>query len=111
MGAADDSSKLVVTLTQSQLCEIVKSAVRDVLDDAHEPPQFLTLDQAAELLQASTRSVRTWVNEEGLPALRAGSEYRFRRESIVAWLEARAIKPGAHVSKTVARLKRAKGEE
>ena len=109
MNAKQEQPVLMVQLTTDQLRGLISDAVRDAIANSNSATlEYLTLEQAAELLQMSQRTVRERVRSDGLPALRAGSEYRFRRESIVDWLESRSTKPGAHVSKNVARLKRAK---
>lgn len=113
MGAAEKKSEVagtcLVVMTEAQLRELIGDAVREAIGASDTRAiEYLTIDQVAELLQTSTRSVRNWVRDNGLPALRAGAEYRFQRTAIVRWLEERAVTPGVHVSKTIERLKRAK---
>jgi excisionase family DNA binding protein len=98
----------MVQLTTEQLRGLISDAVRDAIANQNAAPVYMTLDQAAELLQVSPRTVRDRVRNEGLPTLRAGTQYRFRREELIAWLEARSTKAGAHVSKHVVGLKRVK---
>jgi excisionase family DNA binding protein len=115
MGAAEkqpantNGTGMIVMMTQDQLRELVGTAVRDAIGKgAGEQPEYLTLDQVCELLQASRRTVRDWVQRDGLPAMKAGAEYRFTRTNIVRWLEERRIKPGVHQTKLDERLQRAK---
>jgi excisionase family DNA binding protein len=110
MGAAaknpEMGTTMIVTMTQDQLRELVGTAVREAIGQSSPAPDFLTMEQAAALMQVHERTIRNWVTKCGLPALRAGGEYRFRRESVIAWLDARAAQPGSHVSKHVERGKR-----
>lgn len=109
MGAAEKSAgAAIVVTTEENLRALIGDAVRQALGTGEASATYLTLDQAAELLSASTRSVRTWVRSAGLPAIRLGGEYRFKRSEIVRWLEERAITPGAHVTRQVSRLRSAK---
>lgn len=97
----------LVVMTAEQLRALVCDAVRDAMGNGAQNTnaQYLTLDQTAELLQVDARTVRTWVKSNGLPALRVGREYRFRRDTVLEWLESRAIVEGAHVSKHTTRIK------
>jgi len=99
----------LVVISAAQLRVLIAEAVRDAIGKGGgEPPEYLTLDQVCELLQASRRTVRDWVQRDGLPAMKAGAEYRFTRTNIVRWLEERRIKPGVHQTKLDERLQRAK---
>lgn len=107
-GSSPTASEMLVTMTQDDLRKMIAGVVRDVLGKSVDAPDYLTIYQVAELMQVHDRTVRNWVTRDGLPALRAGGEYRFRRESVIAWLEARATKPGTHISKHTERAKRMK---
>lgn len=117
MGAAEkktegadnqNASSMIVTMTQAQLRELVSSAVRDALGKVSDEPEYMTMEQVTELMQVHERTVRSWIADNGLPALRAGREFRFRRASVLEWLNTRASKPGSHVSKHMDRAKRLK---
>jgi excisionase family DNA binding protein len=73
---------LLVTLTRSALAEIIGEALADFVPPAPEP-QILTQAQAAELLQVSTRTVRTLVAEHGLPEHRVGDSPRYLRSELI----------------------------
>lgn len=47
-------------------------------------PEILTLQQAAELLQVSERTVHRMVKRGELPGARIGGQWRFDRESLKA---------------------------
>ena len=95
----------------SALIEAVESAVRRVIREemglkpSHEN-DFIDTADVAKLLGVSTKSVSKYVRSEGLPAVKAGAHYRFKRADVVAWLERRAVTAGAHVTKHVEKLRK-----
>ena len=91
----------------------LREAFPQLASDANDQgkPEYLTIEQAAELLDVHQRTVRVYINEEGLPALQLPGGLRFKRSALVEWLEARVQRPGAHVDRNVTRLKRAKGQK
>jgi excisionase family DNA binding protein len=48
-------------------------------------PQYLTVDQLAEVLQISPRTVHDWVSEDRIPYHKAGNQTRFLIGEIVQW--------------------------
>lgn len=53
--------------------------------------QLLTVDQAAERLNVSTRFVRRLVDERRVPYLKIGKFVRFAEDELDAWIEAKRI--------------------
>lgn len=53
---------------------------------AAEPPEVLTLEQAAALLQAQELAVAGMAECGELPARRVGGEWRFSRAALLEWL-------------------------
>ncbi len=51
---------------------------------------LMTMREVADYLQVSPCTVRRLVEKQGLPAVRAGRQLRFRREDVDGWLGARA---------------------
>jgi excisionase family DNA binding protein len=51
-----------------------------------EPPEVLTPDQAAALLQVDEDAVLALAEAGTLPGRRIGEEWRFGRAALVAWL-------------------------
>lgn len=83
---------LAVSLTVSELRELVGASVRDELakSPAQPLPEVLTLQQCAELLDVSTKTVTRLEREAGLPArYLSPTDRRFRRSEVLAWLSAR----------------------
>ncbi len=77
----------LVILTPEELEALVERAVRRATPVMAAPaPEVLTREQAAELLQVNPHAIPRLVRDEGLPAHRLGSQWRFRRSEILAWL-------------------------
>jgi excisionase family DNA binding protein len=55
-----------------------------------EPPEVLTVAQAAELLQVEPAAVDELAAAGELPGRRVGGEWRFARAAVLAWLGAAA---------------------
>ena len=52
-----------------------------------EPDAILTLDEAAELLKVSVRTIRTWMHLRSLPYKKCGQTVRFSRAAVLKWME------------------------
>jgi excisionase family DNA binding protein len=50
------------------------------------PPDVLTAEQAAELLQTEPDTVRELAESGELPGRRVGGEWRFLRQAVLGWL-------------------------
>jgi len=81
----------VVVLSPEELEALLERAVRKAapasapVDSA--PPEVLTRKQAAELLQVDQHQIPKLV-AKGLPYSRLGTQWRFRRSEVLAWLSA-----------------------
>jgi excisionase family DNA binding protein len=49
-------------------------------------PEIMTIDQAAEMLQVSTRTVHRMVKQGKMPGRQVGSQWRFEREQLREWV-------------------------
>ena len=49
-------------------------------------PEIMTMDQAAEMLQVSTRTVHRMVKQGKMPGQQVGSQWRFEREQLREWV-------------------------
>jgi excisionase family DNA binding protein len=49
--------------------------------------QLLTVPQVAEQLQVTSQTIRNWIEQGVLPAVRVGRAFRVRREDLDALLE------------------------
>ncbi len=101
----------VLLISREQLKELVREAVREEIGAPRvaEEREVLTREQAAELLQIHPDILVRYVRNESLPAQKIGPEWRFMRSELLAWLEARAVKPGAHTERSGKKLRMAKG--
>ena len=52
-----------------------------------EPIHLLTLDEAAEVLQVSKRTVRRMVDQEEFPAFKVGGQWRVRESEVAKWIQ------------------------
>jgi excisionase family DNA binding protein len=53
---------------------------------AHEPPEIMSSEQAAQFLQIDHRNVLELAEAGKLPGRKLGPVWRFSREALVAWL-------------------------
>jgi len=51
--------------------------------------RLLTLQQVAEYLSVSPKTVRRWLSGKRLPHVRLGRVLRFRQDEVLRWIEAR----------------------
>ena len=49
-------------------------------------PRILTVPQAAELLQVSTKTLYNWVHIPGFPAFKMGNTIRIRDDLLMEWV-------------------------
>jgi excisionase family DNA binding protein len=64
-------------------------------DPAPVFPEWMTVEQAAEWLQVSTKTIRRYIEGGSLPAVNLGGRaIRIRRPDLEEWLETRRIEPG-----------------
>lgn len=99
----------VLVLTPEEVRDLVRVAVREELEARADPARdILTAEDVAALLSVHVKTVAKLVVRDGLPARRLGREYRFCRADVVAWLEQRAVKPGAHLARHAEVLRRIK---
>ena len=54
---------------------------------------LMTTHEVAELLKVSEATVRTWIHEGELRAIRIGREFRISAEDLEAFLNERATRP------------------
>ena len=52
--------------------------------------EYLTIDQVAELLQVSTKTIRRLVARDEIPGFKVGGQWRFLRKDIDAWARKRS---------------------
>jgi excisionase family DNA binding protein len=57
--------------------------------------EFLTVAEVAETLKLNQQTVRNWIDQGSLPALRIGRRVRIRRSDFERLIEAGATHPGS----------------
>jgi excisionase family DNA binding protein len=51
-----------------------------------EPPTFLTTEEVIGILRVNARTLYRLIRTGGLPAVRVGRQWRFRRSDLEDWL-------------------------
>lgn len=59
------------------------------MDEKLENIRLLTLSEAAELLQVSTRTLQRMIRNGQLPAFKVGGQWRLRETQLRQWVENR----------------------
>jgi excisionase family DNA binding protein len=88
-----DAAAVIVT-TPAELRLLIKDAVREELAKAAPTQQsdVMTREQVADMLQVHIAVVSRYVKKKGLPAVKIGRDWRFRRGDVLAWMEAGGAK-------------------
>jgi len=56
-----------------------------------EKNEFLTVEELAELLKVSPRTIRRIIKRKEMPVIRIGRQLRFRRQDVDNWLDTKII--------------------
>jgi excisionase family DNA binding protein len=88
---ARDSEPTETVVGLPLMLDAVRAVLRDELGELRRElttqlatgDEVLTMDAAARLLRVSSKTVRNWIHEHGLPASKIGVEWRFRRSEVV----------------------------
>ena len=59
------------------------------MDEKLENIRLLTLSEAADLLQVSTRTLQRMIRNDQLPAFKVGGQWRLRETQLRQWVENR----------------------
>ena len=57
------------------------------MENNTEPLRFLTLQETAELLHLSTRTLLRMLQRQDLPAFKVGHQWRIHENALAKWLE------------------------
>jgi excisionase family DNA binding protein len=68
---------------------IAFAPVRGIFPMELENIRLLTLSEAANLLQVSTRTLQRMIRNRELPALKVGGQWRVRETQLRQWVESR----------------------
>lgn len=89
-------SEPLVVMTVAQLEELLDRKLTALLQrmPTNGAKEVLTLEECAEFLDRTTKSVMKLVKEASLPAhYISDREPRFRRSEVLAWISARPTRP------------------
>ena len=59
----------------------------------NEYSEIMTMEQAAEMLQVSTRTIQRMVADGRMPGRQVGSQWRFDRDQLREWIRGEAESP------------------
>ena len=65
--------------------------VRAAQEAGSELPDVLTVDQAAELLQLSSKTLKRLAQAKRIPGRRVGNQWRFSRQALMDWLAGKEL--------------------
>ncbi|HXV83982.1 MAG TPA: helix-turn-helix domain-containing protein [Candidatus Binatia bacterium] len=57
------------------------------MENEFEPMRFLTINQAAELLQVSKRTLERMIHDKKFPAFKVGGQWRVRESQLNKWIK------------------------
>ena len=66
-----------------------RSSEENAMDEKLEDIRLLTLSEAADLLQVSTRTLQRMIRNGQLPAFKVGGQWRLRETQLRQWVENR----------------------
>src|SRR5579875_3778303 len=66
------------------------------MTDGEQQEAFLTVAEVAATLKLNQQTVRNWIDQGSLPALRVGRRVRIRRSDLDEMLEAGSTRASAH---------------
>jgi excisionase family DNA binding protein len=56
------------------------------MENSIEPLKFLTVEETAELLQVSRRTLQRMIHRKDLPAFKVGGQWRIHENALAKWL-------------------------
>jgi len=57
------------------------------MENSTEPLKFLTVEETAELLQVSRRTLQRMIHRKDLPAFKVGGQWRIHENTLAKWLD------------------------
>lgn len=68
--------------------------------NTHKTLRFLTLEQAAETLQVSKRTLHRLIQQRQMPGLKIGGQWRIPESQFLKWIEEKMISISGSTQKT-----------
>lgn len=90
MNAAE---QMLFSLTIEQMRELIREEIRAAQPPRKAERELLMLNDVAELLGLSRKTISRLVKTEGLPCIPYGRVNRFDRDAVLAWSDSRRKKP------------------
>ena len=56
------------------------------MENSAEPLKFLTVEETADLLQVSRRTLQRMIHRKDLPAFKVGGQWRIHENALAKWL-------------------------
>ena len=56
------------------------------MENSAEPLKFLTVEETAEMLQVSRRTLQRMIHRKDLPAFKVGGQWRIHENALAKWL-------------------------
>ena len=69
-----------------EMVDEVAHRIADIVHERLQPPEWLTVEQAAEHLALTPRAIRGQVARHGIPFYKAGGRIRFERRELDEWV-------------------------
>lgn len=100
----------VVVVTADELRQLVREAVRaELAARPNVDDDWIDQRTVARMLCVKPATIPGYVKREGLPAHRGGRFYTFRRSEVIAWMEARPLRPRSHARRHGATVRLLRG--
>lgn len=85
----------IIVTTKSDLESLIQTIIRSEMERFSNQknqqlptnPEFLTIQQASELLNLAVPTIYGYVNKRTLPYIKKGKKLLFKREALIGWLE------------------------
>lgn len=85
----------LVYQVNAKLDRVLEALDASASDRTNPAPEYLTLPQAAELLNRSPSTIYGLINRKEIPHLKNGKRLSFKRSELVEWLESGRRKTNA----------------
>jgi excisionase family DNA binding protein len=93
---ASMSANQLVLVDVTVLRQLIRDEVRGAIDEANEPPAWLTSEQAGELLGLHSKSAARLARQGDIRAVKVGRSYRFERRDVESFLRGEGASNGGH---------------
>lgn len=64
--------------------------VLNITENTKQPKEIMTPDEIAEFFGVTRKTIYTWINKEGMPSFKVGSNRRFIIKDCIEWLRTKS---------------------